>query len=298
LLPFGRSYAIFMGTTAAMLMAAVACVIPGSRERLVIGGVLLLSPAASMTAVTGQNAFLVLALLLAGVAMLERRPLSAGLLFAAATVKPQFCLMAPVALIAARNGRAMAAMVAGCGVLIGASLLLFGTGPWQGWLDEMLAPPLSFQEQWRQWSVLWGDDVFACASLLGTSDRLAALAQIGAAFVAAGAVFWCFARRSAHPLRLPLILAATALASPHLQGYDMILLSSAALAFFAYELDEGIRPGDAALVMALWVMPIFNPPRVIPVGFLTPPIEAAFILVLLSRMGAFERSRLAIGIRP
>lgn len=294
LLPFGLSYAVFIGLTAAALATAVGCVVRGRREHLIISGTLLLSPAASVTTVTGQNAFLTVALLLAGTALADRRPAAAGLLLAMLSCKPQFWPMAPVALAAAGQGRALSAMIAGMLALAIASVFAFGVASWQQWLGELLAPPTLFHEQWRQWSVLWGDDVFACASLLGASGVLAWTAQLAASLGAAACVCRCFARYTTHPLRFPLLLVAAALASPHLQGYDTILLAAAALLFLAHGMNDGLHPGDAALALALWVVPIFGPPRVIPIGFLIPPLECCFMAVLMLRMNVLGRARVAL----
>jgi alpha-1,2-mannosyltransferase len=295
LLPFGLSYAVFIGLTAMALAGAVACIVRARDERLIIGAALLLSPAASVTAITGQNAFLTVALLVAGVALAERRPVVAGLLLAVLSCKPQFWPMAPLALAAAGQWRAFAAMTAGLLALALASVFAFGLAPWQAWLGELLAPPASFQDQWRQWSVLWGDDVFACASLLGASGTLAWTAQLAAGLGAAACVIRCFMRYSAHPLRFPLLLAAAAFAAPHLQGYDTMLLATAALLFLAHGMEHGLHPGDAALALALWVVPIFGPPRVIPIGFLIPPLECWFLVVLMLRMNAFRSADVALG---
>jgi hypothetical protein len=283
LLPFGLSYALFLAAGFAALVAAAWHVLPGRGERWFAAASLLLCPAASITAVTGQNAFLVAALLLGGAALAARRPVAAGLMLGALIVKPQFWLMVPVALAAARHWRALGATFATALVLTAASIAAFGLAPWQAWLGDLLAPAAAFRDQWRQWSVLWGEDVFACALLLGASDRVAAAAQLAASLASAAAVYWCY-RSAMRPLPLLcVLLAASCLAAPHLQAYDMVLLAAAATLFLCDAREQGLRPGDASLALALWLLALFNPPRVIPLGFLTPLIEAFFIATLMRR---------------
>jgi Glycosyltransferase family 87 len=282
LLPFGASYAAFLALTFAALVAAT-WVLPLERHRWAVAAALALCPAASITAVTGQNAFLTAALLVGGAGLAAERPVLAGTLLGVLTYKPQFWLMAPVALAAARQGRALAAMAIAASLLVVASIVAFGLAPWRAWLGEIIAPSPSFHDSWRAWSMLWGEDVYACAALLGAPDALAKGAQLAVALGAAGAVAWSFARPVRSLLRIALLLAAACLASPHLQGYDTVLLALAAMLFLADGMDHGLHPGDAALALVLFVSPIFNPPRVIPLGFLTPPLEALFIVVLLRR---------------
>jgi alpha-1,2-mannosyltransferase len=60
---------------------------------------IVFSPAAGFAVSVGQNSFLITALLVGGYAFMGSRPVVAGILFGALSVKPQFCLMVPVALV-------------------------------------------------------------------------------------------------------------------------------------------------------------------------------------------------------
>ncbi len=285
LLPFGLACFLFLALSFAALAASLGTVYRGGRLA-VASAALLLAPAASITAVTGQNAFLTAALLLGGASVAATRPLVAGALFGALTYKPQFFLMVPVALVATRNWRALAATCAAALVLALASLVAFGLAPWQAWAHDLLAPSAPFHDEWRQWSVLFGDDVFASAVLLGASDAVAKAAQAVAALVAAGAVYRAWRGALSRELQLAVLLAASCLAAPHLQGYDMVLLAAAAALFLIAALDLGVKNGDAALALALFLLPLFNPPRTTPAGFATPLVELLAIAVILMRSRA------------
>ena len=75
----------------------------------------LLSPAAAIAVWLGQNSFLTAALLVGGFALAKRRPLLAGFLLGVLTYKPQFWLMVPIALIAARQWKTLAAALGSAG---------------------------------------------------------------------------------------------------------------------------------------------------------------------------------------
>ena len=93
------------------------------------------APAFHWAVISGQVTLAVGGLLYAGLVLLSRRPVAAGILFAlAALMKPQAALLVPLALIAGRHWRPLlAAMVAGAaGGMI--SLLLQGPAIWFSWL--------------------------------------------------------------------------------------------------------------------------------------------------------------------
>jgi alpha-1,2-mannosyltransferase len=60
---------------------------------------LAVAPAATVNIFLGQNGFLTAALLIGGFAILDRRPIVAGILFGILTIKPQFGLLLPVMLV-------------------------------------------------------------------------------------------------------------------------------------------------------------------------------------------------------
>src|SRR6476620_7954966 len=60
---------------------------------------LAVAPAVTVNVFLGQNGFLTAALLIGGLANLDRRPIIAGILFGILTIKPQFGLLLPVLLV-------------------------------------------------------------------------------------------------------------------------------------------------------------------------------------------------------
>ena len=111
-LGFVGSYLRFQAATAALL--AVALLYGADRPalaRYVVIGVLL-SPAAAINITDGQCAFLVAGLLVAGFRALPQRPVLGGVLLGLLSFKPQFCLLVPIALIAASQWRALIAAAA------------------------------------------------------------------------------------------------------------------------------------------------------------------------------------------
>jgi alpha-1,2-mannosyltransferase len=277
LLPPAAGLVLFLGGGLAALLAALMSFFAEPRRRLIAILMVLLCPASAITVFLGQNTFLTCALFVGGFALLGRQPVLAGALLSVLTYKPQFFLLVPVALLAGRQWKAIAAAAATAAVLCLASVALFGFDPWRDWLRVMTEPSALFV-QWTTLARLNGQSVFTYASLLGAPHGLANALQACAAVFAAAAV-WAAYRSALPPQRkLAVLLAATMLAAPHVIDYDALMLGLAA----ALLLEEPSL-AETILLGLLWVSPFFNPPSVWPLAYATPPLVVTLILWVLRR---------------
>jgi len=288
LIPFSASYALFMCITGAVLVATIWLYAPPDYRRWLQLGSLLLCPAASITVIAGQNAFLTAALLVGGFGLLPRRPILAGVLLGVATFKPTLWLMVPVALIAARQWRVLASAAAVASVLALASLAVFGVEMWRQWLEMALSPPADFYSNWLESGRSWGLSVYTCAWVLGASHGLATLVQAVATLGAAAGVYVAFRGALAPDRQLAVLLAAAILAGPHVSSYDTLLLAIAASLLFCRALEEGAPLYEITLMLSVWLLPLFNPPRATPLGLMTPVLVA--LLIAIAMAGARVRS--------
>jgi len=185
-------------------------------------GVLLLAlatPAVLINAVGGQNGCWTAALLGGGLSLVERRPYLAGSLFGMMIYKPHLAVLLPVALIAGRQWRTIAAAAVTAGVLLGLSWLVFGPELWAHYLRNLAA---------LRHAVLEVDisprmvSVFIAARSLGISVKMAYWLQaaVGALACLAVAAVWFKAAPAA--LKNAVLLLGTCLAMPYLQDYDLV----------------------------------------------------------------------------
>jgi alpha-1,2-mannosyltransferase len=284
-LPFALAMMLFLLLTFTCLVPAAWCYAHDRLQRSLYFLSLLLCPATAITVMLGQNAFLTGALLAGGFGLSRRRPLIGGLLLGVATYKPQFWLMVPIALIAARQWRVLAAAGASALLLALASATVFGMEPWRTWLDLMIAPSDLFQN-WVVAGRLNGQSVYACAVLLGASVTVANIAQSVFAILAATAVYWSFRQSMSGDLQLAVLLAATVLAAPHVIGYDGVMLAIAATLLLCRALEDGFRQGEAVLLAVVWLSPLINPPSLFRLGVITPVLICLFIAAIISRARA------------
>ena len=179
-------------------------------------------PPLLINAVTGQAGFLVAALFIAGMTLLPRRPLAAGILLGLIVLKPQLGLVIPFALAAGREWRAfLGAFLAAAGLLL-LGLLVFGWQSYAAWLHNAGLYSSVVAEGLAGWQRM--ASVYAALRFdgLGAVPAWIAQAVLGLGALAAACLIW---RRSAdRNARAAALAAATALASPYLFGYDLLLL--------------------------------------------------------------------------
>ena len=278
-LPFGWSYAAFSLLT---FIALVAVVWHLTGRSPIAGAALLLFPQTAFAFLTGQNSFLTGTLIVGAFGLLERRPLLAGVLTGLVTYKPQLFLMIPVALVAGRKWRTIAAALLTVVALFLFSLALFGVGLWREWLQVMLAPSDTYRE-WLAAGRQMGQSVFSCAAILGAPPALANAVQLVGVVVGCGCVYRSYSRPVATDLRICILLAATLLAAPHVSSQDGVLLAVGTILLFCARGSGGAGPAERLVIAAAWVAELFDPPAIFRLGTVTPLVIVAFIAVTLRR---------------
>ena len=288
LLPFAPlglvgSYVAFQVASGGFLAAALdkgAADPAGSRYLI---AAVLVSPAASINMVDGQCAFLVAALLVSGVRLLEARPILAGAVLGLLSFKPQFFLLVPVALLALDQWRSLIAAACSALVLAATSALFFGIDLWTWWVPQAVANLTSPDPKWVAYGRIWGHSVWACAVLLGLPDRLASLLQLTATAASAIATFVTFRSSLGADRRLAVLLAAAVLAAPHSGPYDATLLVVAVALWLVSEVKAPNR-SHWLLGFGIWMVPLISPPTHVVAGRFAPLLTVALIGLILNEL--------------
>jgi arabinofuranan 3-O-arabinosyltransferase len=215
LIPYVPALFVWLSASWYAFYRALKLAIPGR-------GVLLLAlaaPAVLINAVGGQNGCWTAALLGGGLSLLERRPNLAGALFGTMIFKPHLAVLLPVALVAGRQWRAIAAAAVTAGAMLGLSWLMFGPELWAHYLRNLTALR----------HVILEDDisprmvsVFIAARSLGAPAAVAYWVQgaFGALACLAVAVVWF--KQTPAALKNAVLLLGTCLTMPYLQDYDLV----------------------------------------------------------------------------
>ena len=245
----------------------------------------LVFPGALIAAGHGQNGFVTGALLVGGVALLDRRPLVAGALLGALIVKPHLALLVPFWLAAGGRWRAFVAAAASAVGLLVLSWLAFGTTTMVGYVNSWEASAaimrsadadflLRMTTPYSQLRLYGGETLATAVAVLLALAMIALVVRgwrrFGQDGMATGA----------------LMLAATALASPYLFNYDLPFLVLPILWLVSQALQKGFRPWETALLVALWLAPYATRAAALPLGLNLMPLASALLLWLVWSRGA------------
>ena len=213
-----------------------------------------LAPPLIQNAIDGQNGALTASLFAAGLLLLaDRRPVMAGVMFAFLTYKPQVFVLIPICLLAAREYRALAALVATGLVLLLASIAAFGVDIWRRFA-EYLPEQMAYVLQGRL-PVSRCPTVFILVFKTFGSLPAADVAQAVATLAAWALVGWSWRRTPAIFPRALAFCIALPLSTPYMLEYDLAVWTLPA-AILMMRLARG--PGAAADwlgLAALWLLP-------------------------------------------
>jgi hypothetical protein len=255
LLPFGvlaagKAYGLFMAVT-----AGIATALEGWRDWwgwLAI----LVSPATVWTAMAGQNTFLSLGLFYGGLRLVERAPALAGLLLGLLSYKPQLWVLVPLALVAARQWRALAWTIGTAIALALLSAVVLGPEIWPAFIEAVRAASSprvvneTFERVYMQMTT-----PLAMARIIGLPPAVSSMLQLAASLLAIVAVWLAFRRHAASNARIAVLAAATFLVSPYTLNYELLLLMPAVVALFRLGVAQGFYPLERLVHLALWLLP-------------------------------------------
>jgi len=203
----------------------------------------------------GQNGFLSAALIGGALALLERRPVVAGLLFGLMAYKPQFGCMIPFALVAGGQWRAFAAAGVTVAALALITTLVFGIGVWNAFLDSLhLSRTIVLEEGGTGWHKI--QSVFSWVRAWGGSIGLAYAAHGAVALAVAVALVRLWRSEAAYPLKAAALALATVIATPYSLDYDLMMLAPTIAFLTVHGLRRGFAPWEISALALLWLVPL------------------------------------------
>ncbi|MCA7937137.1 glycosyltransferase family 87 protein [Burkholderia cepacia] len=212
--------------------------------------------AVCMSALFGQNSILTAGLAALALHLLGKRPVAAGVLIGLLAIKPQLAVVFPFALIAARAWRTFAAAAISATLFAAAGIALTGTGALHGLGDAVATVRGQHFMLPSYW--LASPTPFAALRLSGFPVPAALAAQAVIALLAIAATVDVWRRTPDMRLRGAALAVATLLTTPYLWHYELTWLGIAIFCLIAHGLDEGWLPGDQAVIVLAWLLPIFE----------------------------------------
>jgi putative flippase GtrA len=258
------------------------------REHLLF---IAVAPAVAINVFIGQNGFFTAALLIAGLANLDRRPLISGVLLGILTIKPQLGLLLPVMLVLTGRWRVIVAAAATAAALVAATTWLYGPEIWTEYLTKVVPQQRLLQEHGEGLVLRQVPSAFCAARLVGLSIGAAWALQMLVSAMVVATVAWTYWRRRDPVLSASLLVVAIFLVSPYTLNYDMVVIGWA-LALLRQRGDN--EPVDHYLIIVLWTLPatmVLVGLANIPIAF---PLLAAFAARLLWRLAHGEARQRAM----
>lgn len=243
----------FLAWTFLTLLAVIAVVYLIVR-RLPAIAVLLASPFTAWNFLAGQNGFLTGSLIGAALLCLERQPVLAGVFIGCLTYKPQFGILFPVALVAARQWRAMMSAAITAAALAGLSIAAFGTGAWAMLPHALFEHVVLLAGGHADAGADWGrlQTVYGLVHDLHGSPALAWSLQ-AAATVSVAVIVWQVWRLPArHALKAATLSAAALIATPYAFSYDMAALAIPVAFLAADQMRCGLLRGEQTILLTLF----------------------------------------------
>jgi hypothetical protein len=238
----------------------------------------------------GQNSFLSAGLVAGGLLLLPRRKLLAGVAFGALCYKPHLGLMIPVALLAAREWRAIAAAAATVTVAVGAAVALYGAETWRAFIENAQRSVTGPIDSGK---VLFAGRVDPTGAMqeLGLAPHGARLVWIVCLLLALAAVAWLW-RRGSGEARAAGLAAAVLVAAPFTLMYDLVMASLAAAWLVRAGRARGFLPGEKAGIGLMLLFDLLAAHPIvagthIPFGAAAGPV----LLALALRRGITEARR-------
>ncbi len=284
LFPYMPALVIWQVVTFALYLLAIRALLGATpllgRDRLW----LLLAaafPAVFVNLGHGHNGFLTAALIGAGLALLDRRPIVSGILFGLLAYKPQFGLLIPLALMASGRWRSFAAAAGTVAVLLIATTFTFGFPVWDAFLQSAhFTRTVVLEAGQTGWHKI--QSVFSLVRMWGGPVPLAYVVQGAVTIGLAVAMVWLWRRPVDFTLKAAGLIIASILATPYSLDYDMMALAPAIAFLVVHGVDAGFAGYEKSALAALWLAPLIAravaQAALLPVGVLAMGTMLALVL--------------------
>jgi hypothetical protein len=215
---------------------------------------IVLSPVVCTNVVLGQLGLLLAALFVGAMRALPTRPILAGVMIGALTIKPQFGLLLPLVLILLPSWRALAAATLSALVLVLLSLVAFGVEPWRVYIAETMPFQWHFVEVMDGFYRFQMTTPYVVAWFAGLSVKAALVVQWVIALLVAVATGATIRSDAGWPLKAAVVAFGSVLMVPYVLAYDLAI----PLAALVWYVREGEVRADAAgllIVGVTWALP-------------------------------------------
>ncbi len=247
----GGGLLLWLGAMALLLRKSAAPQL--ARDRLWLP-VALGFTAVFVNLIHGQNGLLTTALFAAGLALLDERPILAGLLLGLLCYKPQFAVVIPLVLAATARWRCLGAAALTVLFLAIAVTAVFGWNVWHAFAGSMHFTRTVVLEQGNT-GFHKMQSLFASVRLWGGPVALAYAAQTLLALALAIALLRLWRSSAAAEDKKAALCLAALLMTPYCMDYDLMLLAPVVALGAARGTARGFSNYEILSLLFLWLAP-------------------------------------------
>ncbi|KVL01663.1 glycosyltransferase family 87 protein [Burkholderia territorii] len=278
-MPYLLALVLWLGVTSVLFAMTIRSIVQRDAALLCA----LAFPGAFLTVIVGQTSLLTATLAGFGLLTLNRRPVIAGICFGLLTMKPQMAVLFPLALLCARQWRALAAWAATIAVGVLLTTLSFGIGSWIAFVHGINDAYQTVNAGHVKLARM--PTVFALATLAGWPAHVARGLQLLSTAAAAIAVVYAWRGACSYALRAATLACACLMVSPYLYDYDLTWYGLVIAWYARYAWTHGWRRLDREWLLLMWVTPLAGLAIVthLPFQFM-PLVTLASLAMLVSRI--------------
>jgi hypothetical protein len=197
------------------------------------------------------------------------------------TYKPHFAPLIFIALLAGRRWTALTGAAGSAMLLAAASLIAFGWGTWEAFIDNTsFSSELLYEGGLLRAKM---PTVSAAALILGAPAILAQTLQAFVAAAAAVVVVWLWRTNAKASLRCAGLCLAVLIATPFAFDYDLVILGLALLWFGLDAYRSGWLSWERELLVLGWLTPLIGPVLALAYIPVAPLILAALLWLVVRR---------------
>jgi len=255
LVPYGWALALWMATTLSAYIAIIRVILPQPTAVLVA----LAYPAVFVNLLHGQNGFINTALLGGALLLLDRRPITSGVLIGLLAYKPQFGVLIPLMLLATARWTVVAAASATVLAACTVTLSMFGTKVWVAFAaSTTLTRHVVLEAGSTGWEKI--QSIFSAVRMWGGGVDLAYMAQGALALGVAAGLIWLWRSEAAVDLKASALAVAALIATPYVLDYDLMILAVAIAFYVRHGLARGFHNFELSLLAFAWIAPLLSRP--------------------------------------
>ncbi|CAM3818965.1 glycosyltransferase family 87 protein [Polynucleobacter arcticus] len=248
-----KAYWAFMLTTLGVYLLTLYRV---SERKLIDCLCLLAFPGIWINMIQGQNGFITASIAAWAVMSIKKRPVIAGILIGLLTIKPQFGLLFPIALIAAGAWTSFLAAVLTVVLLASLELAIFGPSIFNSFYASM--SHLGALVNSPDFPLVKMPTIYAFSKLMGFSSTISYIVQFLLSAVVMFSTWKVWRSCKSWELKGAALMTGAFLAAPYAFDYDLVWLAFPIIWVVRIGLSYGWSKGDREILLATFFLPILS----------------------------------------